>query len=153
MDFARSDPIYLTQYGGALDPYEVGHIFRDSGKRAGVNLHVGPKPGEFKGARIRYGWHSHEARDTIRTLARGRADIVVAEFILGHEIDKLGYDKSPWENPAYYRQEYSKISRPWLNPISGVALKVEQELSAKFEQRLASLEQQIQDRLGMKAPS
>ena len=79
-DFARSDPIYLTRYGGALDPDEVGQIFRVSGKRAGSNVHLGPKPNDFKGAKIRYPWHSHEVRDTIRTLARGRADVVVAEF-------------------------------------------------------------------------
>jgi len=146
-ELATSEPIYVNRYGQALVPHTVTGIFRESGKRAGVSIEPSERPEQFKGARIRYAWHSHECRDTIRTLARGRADTVVAEFILGHEIDRLGYDKSPWNDSEYFRREYAKMARPWLNPISGKALEVERWLRAEFEQRLSALERQIQEQL------
>jgi hypothetical protein len=119
-----------------------------------VNAPNERKSEPFRGATVRYPFHSHEVRDVLASLAkRTGADPVAVNWFLGHSIDKLRYDKSPWDAPELYRLEYLKLARPSLNPISGVALKVEQELSAKFEQRLASLEQQMQDRLGMKAPS
>ena len=75
-------------------------------------MSLGRTSPDFQGARNRYAWHSHEVRDTIRTLARGKADQAVAEFIIGHSIDKLGYDKSPRNDPEYFRGEYLKLSRP-----------------------------------------
>ncbi len=150
-DLPTSDPIYVDQYGGPLTAGGVGHIWLDSGKRAQINVHVGPNPGMFKGARIRYSWHSHEARDTIRTLARGRADVIVPEFLLAHDIDRLGYDKSPWDQPEYFRQEYLKIARPYLNPISGKAFEVRDELQRQFEERLTNLEKQMAERLGLRS--
>jgi predicted RNase H-like nuclease (RuvC/YqgF family) len=41
----------------------------------------------------------------------------VAEYIIGHDIDKLYYDKSPDVYPEHYRQEYAKVE-PLINIFS-----------------------------------
>lgn len=138
----ESDPIWTDQYSDRLNGAGIGQIFRDAGKRAGVNVCNGPTPA-FKGARVRFPFHSHEVRDTLRTLARGRADVAVAEFCIGHSIDKLHYDKSPWNDPEYFRREYLKISRPWLNPISGTVLQVRSEIEKEYAERLTRLEKEM----------
>ena len=145
----ESDPIWTDQYSDPLKGAGIGHIFRDGGKRAGVNVYNGPTLA-FKGARVRFPFHSHEVRDTLRTLARGKADVAVAEFCIGHSIDKLHYDKSPWNDPEYFRREYLKISRPWLNPISGSALQVRYEVEKDYTDRLNRLEKEMAEILAQK---
>jgi len=150
-DYATSEAIFLGK-GRPLRSAAVGRIFRDTGKRANVNHRNGDKLESFKGARLRYPFHSHECRDTMITLARRmKADVAAANFFAGHCIDKLRYDKSPWDDEEYFRGEYMKIARPWLNPISGKALEVERQLSKKFEERLANLERQMAERLSVRS--
>jgi len=149
-ELPRSGQIFIDQYGNALTAKAIGHVFRDAGRRAGINVNHGPGPGLYKGARIRYGFHSHECRDVIKTLARGRADQAVAEFCLGHSIDKLRYDKSPWNDPEYFRREYLKISRPYLNPISGSVLQVRNEIEKEYADRLSRLENEMEELLDRK---
>lgn len=130
---ATSEPIYISKWGRPLRPYSVSLVFREAGKVSGVNVEPQSKPEPFKGAGRRYPFHSHEARDTFITLARrANADIVAANFFLGHSIDRLGYDQSPWDNPDHYRNEYLKIVRPSLNPISGSVISVKKE----YDERL-----------------
>ena len=145
-DLPTSDPIYPGRFGPPISPALVGQVFRGAGKRAKVNVHNGAPLGDFKGARLRYPFHSHEVRDTMITLARrAKADVAAANFFTGHSIDKLKYDKSPWDDEDYFRSEYLKIARPYLNPISGKALEVEEALSRKFEERLARLEEEMSE--------
>lgn len=146
-DLPVSDPIYLNGNGLPLRPGTVTELFREIGKRAGVNRSNGHKSGQFKGARIRYPWHSHEVRDTMTTIARGKVDLAIPRFLTAHAIDRLQYDKSPWNDPDHFRSEYLKISRPALNPISGRALEVERRVTSRFEERLARIEKEIADRL------
>ena len=143
-DLPTSEPIFIGRFR-SISPATVGQTFRGSGKRAKVNVHRGPPMGDFKGARLRYPFHSHEVRDTMITLARRvKADLAAANFFTGHSIDKLNYDKSPWDDEGHFRNEYLKIARPYLNPVSGKALEVEQLITRKFEARLSALEQQIE---------
>lgn len=131
-------------------------MFNLSGKRAGVNVKNGVEKLPYKGARIRYPFHAHECRDTMITLARGNVDVAVPKFLTGHSIDALRYDKSPRDNPEHFREEYLKIARPYLNPISGKVLEVreslERELSVGFENRLAHLESEMREYLRQKVP-
>ena len=146
-DLPTSEPIFLGRFG-PISPAAVGQIFRGAGKRAKINVHRGQPTSDFRGARLRYPFHSHEVRDTMITLARrAKADVDAANFFTGHSIDKLKYDKSPWDDEDYFREEYLKIARPYLNPISGKALEVEEALSKKFEARLANLEKEMSERL------
>jgi hypothetical protein len=143
-----SDPMFLTRDGRPIRPQTVSNVYREVGKRAAVNVPGGARMGQFKGARIRYPFHSHEVRDTLVTLARScKADVEVAQFLTGHDIDDLKYDKSAWNDVGFFRNEYLKIARPALNPVSGRVLEAEKEISKRFEDRLTKLEQQIEDTL------
>jgi integrase len=146
-----SDPIFIKREGGSITPAGVGVIFRQAGKRAGVNIPPAGKQWGFRGAANRYPFHSHEVRDTLVTLARkARADIVAVNFFVGHSIDKLKYDKSPWDAEEYFRDEYLKVARPYLNVISNIqavsqeALDIE-KFKSEFQQRLTFLEEQLRE--------
>jgi hypothetical protein len=146
-DLPTSDPIYVDGDGSPMQASTVTEIFRNVGKRAGINKSNGHKPGKYKGARLRYPFHSHECRDVMITLARGKVDIAIPKFLTGHCIDDLGYDKSPLNDPEHFRSEYLKIARPALNPVSGRILEVEREVTARLEERLARIEAQMAERL------
>lgn len=149
-DLPASEPIFTKRDGGAIAASNVGEIFRDSGKKGGVNTIPADRPGQFKGASNRYPFHSHEVRDTMITLARSvRADISAVNFFVGHSIDKLKYDKSPWDSEEYFRTEYLKVARPSLNIVSHFETstssasnnsETEAKLRSEFDARLRGLE-------------
>ena len=152
-DLPYSEPLFLGRRR-PISSATVGRIFRDAGKRARVNIHIGNGVEDFKWARLRYLFHAHECRDTLITLARrAKADVAAANFFTGHSIDRLKYDKSPWDDEGYFGSEYLKIARPYLNPVSGRALEVEQVITRKLEARLSALEQQIELALSHAGPS
>lgn len=117
----ESDPIFIVKRGIPLRPYLISKIFKDVGMSAGINVRPSAKVAKFKGASIRYPFHSHECRDLLKSLARvsGVSD-PVSEFILGHKPDRFGYDKSPWKSPDFFRDEYKKMSSV-LNVLSGTS--------------------------------
>lgn len=161
-DLPTSEPIFIKRNGGPITASGVGEIFRDSGKKGGVNIVPKDKSPEFKGASNRYPFHSHEVRDTMITLARNaKADIFAVNFFVGHSIDKLKYDKSPWDSEEYFRNEYLKVARPFLNIVSHFeatpsevlnASKIEEKLRAEFNSRLRSLEVQMEQYLSRQLP-
>ena len=66
----------------------------------------------------RYHIHAHEFRDLFKSLCTlSGVNPVAAEFFLGHEIDKLGYDKSPQYDEEWFRREYMKVEAK-LNVLS-----------------------------------
>jgi hypothetical protein len=65
---------------------------------------------------------------------------VVANFFTGHDIDKLKYDKSPWDDPRYYREEYLKLARPYLNPISGLVIEAQTNAAREYSEREKALQ-------------
>jgi hypothetical protein len=71
-------------------------------------------PREKRSSRTRYYFHGHEMRDCFRSLCTpAGVNKVASEFFMGHEPDKLHYDKSPYD-PNYfdfYRGEYRKVMR------------------------------------------
>ena len=70
------------------------------------------------GVANRYALHCHEFRDRLRSLCelRGVAK-APSEFFLGHDVDKLHYDKSPWYDIEHYRSQYRKVEHA-VNVIS-----------------------------------
>ncbi len=65
-----------------------------------------------------YHIHLHEFRDLFKSICTIKGvNRVASEFFLGHTIDKLGYDKSPWYDENFFREEYKKIE-PELNILS-----------------------------------
>lgn len=66
----------------------------------------------------RYHIHAHEFRDLFKSMCTlTGVQRVASEFFLGHDVDKLGYDKSPQYDEGWFRNEYRKIE-PKLNLIS-----------------------------------
>jgi hypothetical protein len=70
------------------------------------------------GAASRFHIHAHEVRDLFKSICsiRGVREIA-SEWFMGHSIDRLGYDKSPWYSSDFFLREYKKVE-PVLNVIS-----------------------------------
>jgi len=95
----------------------------------------------------RYGLNPHRLRGVFRSRWRlSGVDSEVAEFFLGHSIDKLGYDRSPWLDPDWYEEKYLK-AEPWLNILSEDPEKVHvrelHKLRQDYERRLAAMREEI----------
>jgi len=151
-----SDPIFLVEGDRPLQPYLVSKIFKDLGIKAGVNIRPPEKMERFKGAKRRYPFHSHEVRDCLVTLARRcKVDIAIANFFIGHNIDRYKYDKSPWDDPEHFRDQYRKLSK-YLNILTGKEALMKEEYEKKLEdevqrrdERLKMLEQQVSSLVGI----
>jgi len=78
-------------------------------------LELVTEPPEGKrSSRTRYYFHGHELRDCFKSLCTpAGVNKVASEFFIGHDIDKLGYDKSPHDphHFDFYRNEYRKVTR------------------------------------------
>ncbi len=97
-----SDPIFVTSYKKPVHEALVAEIIRNSSFKSGVQQRV---PGTR-----RYRIHGHEFGDTFRTTCKiAGVDGAVTEFFIGHSIDKLGYDKSPWVYPEHFRKQYQLV--------------------------------------------
>jgi chromosome segregation ATPase len=66
--------------------------------------------------------------------------------MIGHSIDKLGYDKSPEVYPEHFKVEYAKVE-PMLNIFSnqGVGLRKISELEAKIQEKESVIQSLIQN--------
>jgi integrase len=84
---------FRTAKGAPIHDYDIRQTFHRSQKRAGVRKRITP----------------HNFRDLWRTLA-SKADLKpdVAEFLMGHRIDKLGYNQIYQDEP-FIRKEWSKL--------------------------------------------
>lgn len=84
----------------------------DTIKKLGL-VQVPPK--HERSSRTRYYIHGHELRDCFGSMCTpAGVNKVAREFFMGHPIDKLRYDKSPFD-PQYfpfYKAEYRKVMRP-----------------------------------------
>ena len=139
---ATSDPIYLTDYGLPIRAHYVTNLFEFYGTRAGVNVRPEGRVPMYKGARRRYPFRSHEVRDTLVTLGRrAGADTAVVNFFVGHDIDRYGYDKSPWDDVDYFREQYSRLA-PYLNVVSQKETMIREKVERGFGDRMKSLEEE-----------
>ena len=131
-----SDPIYVTDYNTPIEPEYVTKLFRIYGVRAGVNLVPQASLPNYKGASRRYPFHSHECRDTLVTIGRRvGVDMAVVNFFVGHSIDRFGYDKSPWDDPEHFGDQYSRLAK-YLNVISGREEQIREEVKKETESRM-----------------
>jgi len=87
----------------------------------------------------RYRIHGHEFRDAFKTTCKvAGVDGAVAEFFIGHEIDSLGYDKSPWAYPEHFREQYL-LAEPYLSG-EYQQYRMQAEKRWELEDRIRSLE-------------
>lgn len=83
---------------------QIGEMLTETARKAGL-IEKGSH-----GSANRYPIHCHEFRDRLRSVCElYGVRKAPAEFFLGHDIDKLHYDKSPWYDMEHYRREYKKI--------------------------------------------
>jgi hypothetical protein len=86
---------------------------------------------------VRYGFNPHEMRDVAKSLwHESGSDLLVCDFMMGHIVDALGYDKIFTLSPNYAVKEFKK-AEPYLNIISGKRMSPVDE--SDLEQRLKEL--------------
>ena len=71
---------------------------------------------------------------------------MIAEYMIDHNTDNLGYDKSPAVYPEHFRVEYAKVES-MLNIFSNqaVGLKKITELEAKIQEKETVIQSLIQN--------
>ena len=131
---AISDPLFVSTQRTPVSESLVATIVRESAMRSGVQ--------QRKAGTKRYRIHGHEFRDTFRTTCKvAGVDGAVAEFFIGHGIDKLGYDKSPWVYPEHFRKQY-QLLEPYLCGEEQW-VQVQEEKRKELEDRIQSLESSL----------
>ena len=106
--------IFINQAGPGVSKIAIRNYFRRHLKQLGIVQ--GYATGD-KHIQVRYGKNPHEMRDTFRSLwEKSPASGTVSEYLMGHTIDPLGYNKS-YTDEAFYRNEYIKASK-FLNLLS-----------------------------------
>jgi len=93
-----------------------------------------------RGTGTRYGYPVHEMRDLARSVwHQSGADKDVAEFLMGHIVDRNKYDKIYTLDPEWVKNEYRK-ALPYLNIISaGAAAKEQQEELQDLREQVAEI--------------
>lgn len=136
------EAIFLTPQRNPLRKESISSIFNRLSFASGLESR---KYG--KASSIRYRFHAHELRDTFRSACTvAGVAFPVAEFLIGHSIDKLGYDKSPEVYPEHFRREYAKVEA-MLNIFSSqaIGLKKITALETKIEEKEAVIQSLIQN--------
>jgi len=108
---SHATAIFTDQNKTPLDKSNMRHLWNYNIKRLGL-----VDPGlKHKGARTGKGLH--EMRDVWRSMwSKSPASATVGEYLMGHQIDVLQYDKS-FRDVEFYRREYLKAV-PWVNILS-----------------------------------
>jgi hypothetical protein len=103
--------IFLGQKGEPVGKIAIHSVWIHHCRRLGL------LSSKTNGGAPRFGKNLHELRDSYRSLfQKSGADIIVAEFSMGHTVDKLGYNKAT-QDEDWVREEYLK-AMPWLNVLS-----------------------------------
>jgi len=129
------EPIFLTKhkYTKEVTPPAIGTIQTNMIR---CMRKAGLVP---KGAKGPFNLHCHELRDIFKSMCTlSGVNEVASEFFLGHDIDKLGYDKSPDYDVEFFKNEYLKVE-PRLNLWAAKPSEIVKE--ATFEKKLAELKE------------
>lgn len=110
-----STVIFCNQYGKAMTKRTIREYWLNHLRKLGLAPLSTPgkkQPKTGKGL--------HEMRDVYRSLwSKSPASHVVGEYLMGHKIDTLEYDKS-FRDVEFYREEYEK-ALPYLQLVSSGA--------------------------------
>jgi uncharacterized coiled-coil protein SlyX len=125
-------PIFITNQKTAVAKAMLSSLFNRLAFASGLEVRKYGRASE-----VRYRFHSHELRDTFRSACTmAGVAYAVSEFLIGHEIDKLHYDKSPSVYPDHFRNEYMKVEG-YVNIFSAQALGMKKlaELETKITEK------------------
>ncbi len=129
-------PIFITKFGQPLTYWTLWRYWMRKLRELGL---IKPR----RGRGVRYGKNPHAIRSLFRSRWRlSGCDPEVAEFFLGHDIDKLGYDKSPWLSPEWFEEQYCRAER-WLNIISEEPEKVPAIEVTRLRRELEELKRMV----------
>lgn len=146
--------IFLDQFKGPISKLAIKHYWDYHLRKTGMIKPTGS-------AKTRYGKNRHEMRDLFRTLwAKSPASPDVAEFLMGHVVDPLDYNKA-YLDESFMKAEYRK-ALPWLNILSskrafGVVEEEEvdrlrsqlEQLQGKKDGRIEALEGEVAEMRAM----
>ena len=138
-----SKVIFCTQFGTPIAKRNLRRYWTNRLIQIGL---VSPRTENNKNRKTGKGLH--EMRDVLRSLwSKSPASHTVCEYIMGHKIDKLGYDKS-FRDVEFYREEYMKAV-PYLNLMSSGAAfgRVEKNELDKLRSEVKRLETEKTDEL------
>jgi hypothetical protein len=139
-----AEPIALEQYEHEVSKSSIRHAFITVAEQ----LRIRPRRKGTRDISNRTGAAPHEAfRDVVRTMLRTRAkkdgfDLEVAEYWMGHRIDKYNYDKFAELEPEY-DTEHAKIASKYLNVISNSQAQETSEI-AQLREEFAKLKGQFE---------
>jgi len=132
----RSRAIFTNQFGDPVSEKSIRNYWTRHLKNLGII-----KPPENPSHRTRYGKNPHELRDLFRTRwQKSGASPEVAEFLMGHIVDPLGYNKAMRDHD-YVAGEYMK-AEPWLNILSEDPSKVPLRDVLAMKRRIEELERE-----------
>ncbi len=141
--------IFPNAVGKPLNPINLQTYWRNVLKRKGF---VEPETSEDASERaaVRYGKNIHELRDVFRSQWQKSADRPapeVAEFLMGHQVDPLNYNKA-FRDIDYVKAEYRK-ALPMLQVMSSGAPfgRVEGSRIEELERRLQEAKNGQNDRV------
>jgi len=104
--------------------------------------YIEAKNNNYKGNR--YGMNLHKLRQVFKSRWRlSGVDNELAEFFLGHTIDALGYDRSPWLDPEWYMDKYLE-AESWLNILSEDPLNVPRREASALRRELMETKQSLE---------
>lgn len=113
---SEGEAIFLTRYKTPMSTSTARRYWINTLQRIGIIDPITIE--EQQQETIRYGYNAHEIRDVMRSRWRlSGVDKEVAEFFMGHNLDRYNYDKSPKHYPEWFKDQYKK-ALPWLNLLS-----------------------------------
>lgn len=100
-------------------------------------------------SQIRHKFHPHELRDVFKSVCSiAGVNPIASEWFLGHKIDKLGYDKSPFIDKEFFRKEYKKAAG-LLNLLSSAGApeetKVQRDRIVVLEDMVRELQENLKE--------
>lgn len=97
--------IFVNQFGDPIRASSISWMWLEKSKRIGVIT-----PEDMRGTEKRYGKNIHLLRSLFRTLwQKSPANGTVGEFLMGHQIDELGYNRF-FTDKTWTQKEYAKAA-------------------------------------------
>jgi integrase len=138
-----AESIFTDQNGNPVSSHAVKQYWNRHLVKIGL---IKPEKNPSRGTR--YGKNPHEMRDVFRSLwEKSPANSSVAEFCMGHEVDRLEYNKA-YKDERWVSREYEK-AEPFLNLLSSPRPfgQVDEDELIYLQRQVKALEQRKDNRV------